>query len=146
MKKYRIKDVSDLLGISTYTLRYHEKIGLLKFVKRDENGVREFEPDDLMTLCTIIYLRKTGMPLKDIKDYLHLAEKGIDTIDQRKEMFLKQKQKVQEEMTTLEKSMEVIDRKLNFYSEASKKHSMNVCQDEREKWLKDILAGKEKVQ
>ena len=58
MKKYRIKDVSDLLGISTYTLRYYEKIGLLKFVKRDENGVREFEPDDLMTLCTIIYLRK----------------------------------------------------------------------------------------
>ena len=146
MKKFRIKDVSELLGISTYTLRYYEKIGLLKFVKRDENGIREFEPNDLIVISTIIYLRKTGMPLKEIKNYLQLAENGIDTVEQRKEMFLKQKQKVREQMRVLDKSMEVINHKLNFYDEAAKKHSMDVCRDERKKWLAEILSGKEKVQ
>ena len=67
-------------------------------------------------------------------------------IEQRKEMFLKQKQKVIEQMRVLQKSMEVINRKLNFYDEAAKKHSMNVCSDERKKWLAEILSGKEKVQ
>lgn len=114
-----------MLGISTYTLRYYEKIGLLKFVKRDENGIREFEPNDLIAISTIIYLRKTGMPLKEIKNYHQLAENGIDTFEQLKEMFLKQKQKVREQMReqirVLDKSMEVINHKLNFYDEAAKK-------------------------
>ena len=121
MKKFRIKDVSELLGISTYTLRYYEKIGLLKFAKCDENGIREFEPNDLIVISTIIYLRKTGMPLKEIKNYLQLAENGIDTVEQRKEMFLKQKQKVIEKIRVLDKSMEVINYKLNFYDKAAKK-------------------------
>lgn len=86
------------------------------------------------------------MPLKEIKKYLKLAENGIDTVEQRKEKFLKQKQKVIEQMRVLQKSMEVINCKLNFYNEAAKKHSMDVCRDERKKWLAEILSGKEKVQ
>ena len=76
-----------MLGISIYTLRYYEKIGLLKFVKRDENGIREFEPNDLIAISMTIYLRKTGMPLKEIKNYLQLAENGIDTVEQARKCF-----------------------------------------------------------
>ena len=61
-------------------------------------------------------------------------------------MFLKQKQKVIEKIRVLDKSMEVINYKLNFYDKAAKKHSMDVCRDERKKWLAEILSGKEKVQ
>lgn len=53
MEKLTIKNVSRIMGISTYTLRYYEKIGLLDFVDRDKNGVREFKPSDLLTLNTI---------------------------------------------------------------------------------------------
>lgn len=146
MKKYQIKDVSDLFGISTYTLRYYEKIGLLNFVKRNESGVREFDASDLITINTIICLKKTGMPLKDIKEYLKLVAEGIDTAPQRREMFLKQKQKVIDEIAALEKSLTIIDRKINFYDEAVKKQSLDVCRNDRKEWLKEILAGKEKVQ
>lgn len=146
MKKYQIKDVSDLFGISTYTLRYYEKIGLLNFVKRNESGVREFDASDLITINTIICLKKTGMPLKDIKEYLKLVAEGIETAPQRREMFLKQKQKVIDEIAALEKSLTIIDRKINFYDEAVKKQSLDVCRNDRKKWLEEILAGKEKVQ
>ena len=50
---YNIKEVSELMGISPHTLRYYEKIGLLEFVKRNEQGVREFSESDLLTLNTI---------------------------------------------------------------------------------------------
>ena len=116
MKKFRIKDVSELLGISTYTLRYYEKIGLLKFVKRDENGIREFEPNDLIVISTIIYLRKTGMRLKEIKKYLKLAENGIDTVEQRKEMFLKQKQKVISENIGWKRKSAITALKVHYYT------------------------------
>lgn len=146
MKKYRIKDVSELLGVSTYTLRYYEKIGLLNFVKRDENGIREFEPADLMTINTIICLKETGMSLKNIKEYLRLADDGLNSVEKRKKLFLEQKQKVIKEIAALNKSMKIIDRKINFYNEAAKKQSLNVCQSDRKAWLEDILAGKQKVQ
>lgn len=146
MKKYRIKDVSELLGVSTYTLRYYEKIGLLNFVKRDENGIREFEPADLMTINTIICLKETGMSLKNIKEYLKLADDGLNSVEKRKKLFLEQKQKVTKEIAALNKSMKIIDRKINFYNEAAKKQSLNVCQSDRKAWLEDILAGKQKVQ
>lgn len=146
MKKYRIKDVSELLGVSTYTLRYYEKIGLLNFVKRDENGIREFEPVDLMTINTIICLKETGMSLKNIKEYLKLADDGLNSVEKRKKLFLEQKQKVTKEIAALNKSMKIIDRKINFYNEAAKKQSLNVCQSDRKAWLEDILAGKQKVQ
>lgn len=146
MKKYRIKDVSELLGVSTYTLRYYEKIGLLNFVKRDENGIREFEPADLMTINTIICLKETGMSLKNIKEYLRLADDGLNSVEKRKKLFLEQKQKVTKEIAALNKSMKIIDRKINFYNEAAKKQSLNVCQSDRKAWLEDILAGKQKVQ
>lgn len=145
MKKYRIKDVSELLGVSTYTLRYYEKIGLLNFVKRDENGIREFEPADLMTINTIICLKETGMSLKNIKEYLKLADDGLNSVEKRKKLFLEQKQKVTKEIAALNKSMKIIDRKINFYNEAAKRQSLNVCQSDRKAWLEDILAGKQKV-
>ncbi|BDR57419.1 MerR family transcriptional regulator [Xylocopilactobacillus apis] len=91
MTKYHIKDVSETMGISVYTLRYYEKIGVLSFVKRDENGVREFEPRDLVTLNTIECLKKTDMPLKDIKNYLNLIDDGISSADERLQMFVDQK-------------------------------------------------------
>lgn len=146
MKKIKIKDVSELLGVSTYTLRYYEKIGLLNFVKRNENGIREFEPSDLITINTIICLKKTGMPLKEIKKYLQLADNGIGTAEQRRSMMVHQKQRVLDEIASLQKSMRVIDRKIKFYDEAVKKQTLNVCQDDRKEWLDNILAGKEKVQ
>lgn len=86
------------------------------------------------------------MPLKEIKKYLQLADNGIGTAEQRRSMMVHQKQRVLDEIASLQKSMRVIDRKIKFYDEAVKKQTLNVCQDDRKEWLDNILAGKEKVQ
>lgn len=114
MEKLTIKNVSRIMGISTYTLRYYEKIGLLDFVDRDKNGVRKFKPRDLLTLNTIECLKKTDMPLKDIKKYLNLVKEGITSVKERQQMFQKQKQKVENQIKELEVCLQTINKKLNY--------------------------------
>ncbi len=63
---YNIKEVSELMGISPHTLRYYEKIGLLEFVKRNEQGVREFSESDLLTPELSNQVRKNYLPIRNI--------------------------------------------------------------------------------
>lgn len=144
MKTYHIKEVSEMLGISSYTLRYYEKIGLLSFVKRDNNGVREFLPKDLVTIKTIECLKKTNLPLKDIKNYFKLVDQGLDTAKERRELFVKQKQKVNKEIEELEKTLKMINYKLHYYDVVLKTGDLNSCNQERQELIADIIAGNEK--
>lgn len=144
MEKLTIKNVSRIMGISTYTLRYYEKIGLLDFVDRDKNGVREFKPSDLLTLNTIECLKKTDMPLKDIKKYLNLVKEGITSAKERQQMFQKQKQKVENQIKELEVCLQTINKKLNYYNEVIKHRSLDVCLEERKIQLQTIINNSEK--
>lgn len=138
---YSISDVSEIMGISNYTLRYYEKIGLTSFVKRDENGVRKFSKSDIVTLNTVYRLKQTGMSLKDIKHYLKLVEAGVDTVSERKDMFQAQKAKVENQIAELQRSLETIDGKVHYYEEAEQHGSLAVCHDEREVFMQKILSG-----
>lgn len=89
------------MGISIYTLRYYEKIGLLAFVKRNENGIRKFSQVDIVTLNTVYRLKQTDMTLKDIKHYLEWVDEGIESVPERKAMFQAQKTKVQQQIIDL---------------------------------------------
>lgn len=138
---YSIRDVSNIMEISIYTLRYYEKIGLLSFVKRNENGIREFSKSDIVTLNTVYRLKQTGMSLKDIKHYLTLVDEGIESVPERKDMFKKQKSKVQQQIIDLQNALKTIDGKLHYYEEADKHGSLAVCHDEREAFMQKILDG-----
>lgn len=144
MKTYHIKEVSEITGISSYTLRYYEKIGLLTFVKRDQNGVREFAAKDLIILKTIECLKKTNLPLKQIKNYLRLMDQGLDSAAARRELFVRQKQKVTTEIAELQETLKMIDFKLNYYDEVLRTGNLDACPKERSELISEMLAGKEK--
>lgn len=141
---YTIREVSEIMGISMYTLRYYEKIGLLSFVKRDEAGQRQFQKADLVTLNTVNRLKQTGMALKDIKAYLDLVDEGVASVSQRKAIMAKQKAITIQKINELQKALETIDGKLTYYTEAEKADSLAVCHDEREEFMQRILAGEMK--
>lgn len=64
---YSISEMSKLTGITTYTLRYYEKIGLLPSPARlKPNRVRRYDDQDLRFIQFIYGLKQTGMKLKDI--------------------------------------------------------------------------------
>jgi len=91
---YTIGQISQKMNISEYTIRYYEKEGLFPFITRNSRGERVFDERDLHFLEVIVCLKKTGMPLEDIKQYIQWSGEGDQSIQARYELFIKQKQKI----------------------------------------------------
>lgn len=122
---YSISQVAQKLGLTTHTLRYYDKEGLLPFVKRSSSGLRVFSETDLEWLVIIECLKGTGMQLKDIKIYIDWYIQGDETLQKRLDMFIAQKQKIATQMKQLEKHMEKIDYKIKYYQDAIKNGGSN---------------------
>jgi DNA-binding transcriptional MerR regulator len=112
---YTVKQVAEKTGVSTHTLRFYEKEGVLLFVERDDNGNRIYSDESLAWLDFILSLRSTGMPLAGIKQYTELFLKGDQTIRERKQMMLRHKEKIEEQMTQSIRHLEKINYKLALY-------------------------------
>lgn len=139
MQGYRIGEVSKVLGISTYTLRYYDKMGLLDFVKRDEKGTRIFRKNDFILLSTIQCLKDTGMHLRDIKHYVDLCAEGMQTVPERLELMQQQRLEVEKQIEDLQESLALIDEKVHYYNEAMAHNTTAVCSEERQEWIERML-------
>nr|WP_320146615.1 MerR family transcriptional regulator [uncultured Anaeromusa sp.] len=128
---YTIKQVATRFAISTHTLRYYEKEGILPLVGRDENGNRQFSEADLEWLVLIRCLRDTGMSVGEIKAYVALCQQGDATIFQRREIIAQHKRDVEGKITRMQEYLTRIDRKLQGYDAFIAGESSCVCQPAR---------------
>ena len=80
---YTVGEMAKLLDIPASTLRYYDKEGLLPFVERSSGGIRMFRESDFEWLQIIGCMKKAGMSIRDIRQYIQLAMQGDDTIDTR---------------------------------------------------------------
>lgn len=135
---YTIGEVAKKMGISTHTLRYYDKMGLLPFVERDAVGSRVFKEKDFLMLNTIHCLKKTGMDLKEIKQYIDWCDQGMETVEDRHKLFLDKRKAVLAEIKELEKTLETIDYKCDFYENAMESNTLEVCQTERAIFLEQL--------
>jgi DNA-binding transcriptional MerR regulator len=71
-----IGDVARLSGLSIDTLRYYDRAGLLGAVHRDGGGRRLFDRDTLGLLDVVLRLRRTGMPVDDVRHFVDLVRSG----------------------------------------------------------------------
>ncbi|WP_207650674.1 MerR family transcriptional regulator [Clostridium pasteurianum] len=106
------------MNLTVYTLRYYDKEGLIPFVERAPNGTRLFKESDLDSLKIIECLKSTGMPIKDIKNFIDWCSQGDSTLHQRYDMFMERKAVVEAQMEELKKTMEVINHKCWYYKTA----------------------------
>ena len=118
---YSIGQVAKKTGLGVHTLRYYEKEGLLPFVRKSGSGLRIYSDSDIGWLGMIECLKGTGMTLKGIKQYIDWYIEGDSTLEQRLEMFKRQKVKLAE----LQKNMAKIDYKISLYTEAVKVGSLD---------------------
>ena len=144
MEYYSIKEVSDLLGISIYTLRYYEKIGILDHVKRDAQGRRLFSQSDVLVLNTVECLKRTGMTLKQIKHYVDLVAEGLPSAGERLEMFTDQPKTVDQQLAELAACTEPVDGTVRVYQGAGKHGRLDVCHDERDALVQKIFSKNRK--
>jgi DNA-binding transcriptional MerR regulator len=118
---YSIAEVAKKTHLTPHTLRYYEKEGLLPFVDRSDSGNRDFKEKDLEWLELICCLKNTGMPIKQIKEYIQLCLRGDDTLDIRRQIFIKHREDVLNQMAELQNNLDKINCKINFYDCACKK-------------------------
>jgi DNA-binding transcriptional MerR regulator len=118
---YSIAEVAERTNLTTHTLRFYEKEGLLPFVHRSDSGNRDFLDKDLEWLELICCLKKTGMPIKKIKEYIQLCLEGDSTLEIRRQIFLNHREEVVTEISDLQKNLEKIDSKLDYYHSACEK-------------------------
>ena len=71
---YTIKQIADLAGVTTRTLRYYDQIGLLRPSQTGENGYRYYDHGSLLQLQQILFFRELDVPLKEIELILSRPE------------------------------------------------------------------------
>lgn len=115
---YTIKEAAKKMNLPASTIRYYDKQGLLPFVERLESGYRSFSEADIGMLNMIECLKRTGMPIKEIKQFCQWVQQGDMSLQQRYDMFQERRKAVQEQMEQLKKTMEVIEYKCWYYETA----------------------------
>lgn len=118
MKTFSISEVARELDLTVYTLRYYDKEGLMPFVERTTNGTRAFKESDIQALKIVECLKASGMPIKEIKNFIDWCSDGDSTLQQRYDMFLERKATVEAQMEELKKTMEIIEHKCSYYKVA----------------------------
>ncbi|GIP53703.1 MULTISPECIES: MerR family transcriptional regulator [Paenibacillus] len=129
MKTYSISEVAKELDLTTFTLRYYDKEGLIPFVERTSSGIRLFKQSDIEALKIIECLKSTGMPIKEIKNFIDWCSEGDASLQQRYEMFLERKAVVEAQIADLRKTMEIIDHKCFYYKTALEAGTENIHKD-----------------
>jgi DNA-binding transcriptional MerR regulator len=117
---YTVSQIAEKMGVTVYTLHYYDKAGLLPFVDRNRNGARVFKDSDFGWLDVITALKNTGMPLKQIRQYIAWAMEGDSTIAQRFECIKNQKKLVEKQLEELKSYAELLDYKAWYYETAVK--------------------------
>lgn len=71
---YTIKEIADLAGVTTRTIRYYDEIGLLSPAETGGNGYRYYDQDSVLRLQQVLFFRELDVPLKDIQHIMNLPE------------------------------------------------------------------------
>ena len=110
-----IREVAAKTNMSTDTLRYYERIGLLPPVPRNAAGIRKYDEYFVNFINFITKLKASGMSLEHIIDYIRLAEMGDATIQERKKLLAEARETLIEKINSLQLIAELADYQLRNY-------------------------------
>lgn len=112
-----IKEVSEKYSISTDTLRYYERIGVIPPVTRDKNGYRDFSEKDLNWVYFAKVLRQAGVTIERLVDYTNLSKQGGKTLETRKAILADQLEDINKSIEEFEEARDYLKYKLDsFYT------------------------------
>ena len=116
---YTIGQVSKMFDLPISTLRYYDKQGLFPGMVR-VSGIRKFSEIEIEALKVIECLKKSGLEIKDIKKFMDWCVEGAATYPQRKELFEKQKERLEVEIEHMNRVLDMLKFKCWYYEQAIK--------------------------
>lgn len=114
---YTIGQISNMFNIPISTLRYYDKEGLFPDIQR-RSGIRIFSDTEVEKLRMIECLKKTGMEIRDIREFMLWCQQGAGTYEKRRDMLLRQKKAVEAEMERMSQVLDMIRYKCWYYDQA----------------------------
>jgi DNA-binding transcriptional MerR regulator len=113
-----IREAAAKTGISTHTLRYYERIGLVQPVARARSGHRRYGQADLNWLELVKKLHATGMPIRRMLEFARLLRRGDSTIPARRALLDAHRLEVEAKLALVSESLGAIKRKIAYYDHA----------------------------
>lgn len=116
--EFSISEVARKMNLTISTLRYYDSLGLLPNLKKNNAGNRIFTDEDIEVIRIIQYLKKSGMQLNEIKEFMEWCKMGDSTLKKRLNLFKKQKEKVVNQIKELQTTLSLIEFKEWYYTKA----------------------------
>jgi DNA-binding transcriptional MerR regulator len=110
-----IAEVARRTGLTAYTLRYYERIGLIAAVPRAPGGQRRYASADMDLLDFLLRLRETGMSIQGMQAFVRLRNQGDASVGERREMLEEHLAEVQARVAALQQSMQALSLKIDHY-------------------------------
>ncbi|WP_063683802.1 MerR family transcriptional regulator [Bradyrhizobium stylosanthis] len=112
----KIGELAKRSGLTTYTIRYYERIGLLPHADRDPSGQRDYDASILTWMEFLGRLKTTGMPIRDMLQYAALRERGAGTEAKRRVLLEQHRERVRAQLADLQACLVVLDTKIAGYA------------------------------
>ncbi len=113
---YTVKEAAQISGLPGSTLRYYERIGLIKPIGRDESSkYRKYTENDINTIVALACLSATGFSLEDMRLYMHNFNKGSMAADEQKQLLANQEQHLNSEIRNMELRLKYVKEKQAFW-------------------------------
>ncbi len=125
----KIGEVSKKYDISTDTLRYYEKVGLIPPVNRNQSGIRDYSEADLKRVDFIKCMRGAGLSIEALTQYMNLVMQGDKTIEVRKEILINQRDLLAARIQEMQKTLDLLDYKIDVYEEALLKKEQEMVRE-----------------
>ncbi|OZI10761.1 MerR family transcriptional regulator [Bacillaceae bacterium SAS-127] len=140
----RVKEVSDLVGISARTLHHYDDIGLLVPDEVTEAGYRLYSNDNLETLQQILFFRELDFPLKKIKEVINSPSfDREEALRLHRKMLLEKRQRIDRMLGTLDQTIQHMKGEINMSNKekfAGFDFSDNPYEQEaRERWGDQVV-------
>ena len=122
MKKegyYSSGQFAGMAHVTLRTIRYYDKQGLFPNMER-VSGIRRFSEAEIEALRVIECLKKTGMEIKNIRQFMDWCAEGPSTYPQRKAMFEAQRAHMEAELEQMNRTLDMLKFKCWYYEQAMK--------------------------
>lgn len=115
-----IKEVCEKYDITSDTLRYYERVGVVPEVSRTKGGIRDFSEEDIKWVENAICMRSAGVPVEMLIEYVKLFREGDSTIEARRNLLVEARMAVQKKLDKYQATMDKLNYKISRYEEAMK--------------------------
>ncbi|KRL13328.1 MAG: MerR family transcriptional regulator [Schleiferilactobacillus perolens] len=112
-----IDEVSKKFNLTKDTLRYWERIGLLPDIPRNDSGYRDYDQHAVNWVYYIMVLRKAGMAIESLTEFVKLLREGDQTADARKALFIKQRDDLVEQRANIDKTIRYLNFKIDHFED-----------------------------